>query len=237
MRYHRNKFLSVFFGTWLGLIMILAGTGCQDRTAATSQTEVRSAPEKVREDEQIQEKKVILFFGNSLTAGYGLEESESFPALIQERIDSLGLPYKVVNAGVSGETSAGGFARIEWTLNQPVDIFVLELGANDALRGFDLAATVENLQNIISIVQDKDPQIKIILAGMKAPPNMGSEYAKTFEVIYRQLSENNNIPLIPFLLEGVAGNPALNLEDGMHPNPQGQKIVANNVWEVLYPLL
>lgn len=216
-------------------VLTLVMTSCTNKTTKTSEDIGETAP--ISEPENEDQSKVILFFGNSLTAGYGLEESESFPALIQKRIDSLGLDYKVVNAGVSGETSAGGHARIEWTLNQPVDIFVLELGANDALRGFDLASTVENLQNIISIVQGKDPDIKIILAGMKAPPNMGSEYAKTFEIIYRQLSEDNDIPLIPFLLEGVAGIPELNLEDGMHPNPVGQKIVANNVWKVLEPLL
>ena len=218
---------------WGELSLVMPG--CTNKTTKTTEDTGETAP--MSEPENEDHKKVILFFGNSLTAGYGLEESESFPALIQKRIDSLGLEYKVVNAGVSGETSAGGHARIEWTLNQQVDIFVLELGANDALRGFDMASTVENLQNIISIVQGKDPDIKIILAGMKAPPNMGSEYAKTFEIIYRQLSENNDIPLIPFLLEGVAGNPELNLEDGMHPNPVGQKIVANNVWKVLEPLL
>lgn len=193
----------------------------------------------VRSDrtESEEPRKVIVFFGNSLTAGYGLEETESFPSLIQHRIDSLNLNYKVINAGVSGETSAGGFARIEWTLNQPVDIFVLELGANDALRGFDLASTMENLQNIITMVKAKDEKIKIILAGMKAPPNMGSDYTKSFENIFRQLSKDNDIALIPFLLDGVAGNPNLNLEDGMHPTAEGQKIVRDNVWEILQPML
>jgi acyl-CoA thioesterase-1 len=184
----------------------------------------------------VSEKKIV-FFGNSLTAGYGLDEHESFPSLIQQRLDSLNLKYEVVNAGLSGETSAGGLSRIDWTLNQQVDIFVLELGANDVLRGLDLKSTKQNLQGIIDQVRQKDESITIILAGMKAPPNMGSEYAVAFEKIYIELSEENKIPLIPFLLENVGGIPALNIEDGKHPNAAGQKIVANNVWQVLGPLV
>ena len=181
--------------------------------------------------------KKIIFFGNSLTAGYGLDEQESFPSLIQARLDSLNLDYEVVNAGLSGETSAGGLSRIDWIMNQQVDIFVLELGANDALRGLDLANTKQNLQGIIDKVLSKDKSIIIILAGMRAPPNMGAEYATAFEEIYIQLSEENKLPLIPFLLENVGGIPALNIEDGKHPNAKGQKIVADNVWQVLGSLV
>ncbi|MBK8504319.1 MAG: arylesterase [Saprospiraceae bacterium] len=181
----------------------------------------------------VPEKKVIVFFGNSLTAGYGLEDGESFPDLIQKRLDSLSLPYQVVNAGISGETTAGGLSRINWTLSQPVDIFILELGANDALRGFDLNATTSNLQGIIDQVRAKDKNIDIVIAGMKAPPNMGEKYIKEFDQIYIKLSLKNELRLIPFLLEGVAGNPELNLTDGMHPNPEGQKIVVENVWMIL----
>jgi acyl-CoA thioesterase-1 len=143
----------------------------------------------------------------------------------------------VINAGVSGETSAGGLSRIDWILNQPMDIFVLELGANDVLRGFELSATRNNLESIIERVQNKNPEIEIILAGMKAPPNMGQKYTGDFENIFTELSKNKNIYLIPFLLEGVAGDPSLNLEDGMHPNQEGQKIVAENVWEILRQIL
>ncbi|MCB0687028.1 MAG: arylesterase [Saprospiraceae bacterium] len=218
----------------ISFLMISLFFACQPKKTAPTNAENNTPSTST---ERRENQKVILFFGNSLTAGYGLEESQSFPSLIQKRIDSLELDYRVVNGGISGETSAGGFARIDWTLNQPVNIFILELGANDALRGFDLAATMENLQNIISAVQAKDPQIKIIVAGMKAPPNMGTEYSKSFENIYKQLSRDNDVPLIPFLLEGVAGIPDLNLADGMHPNEEGQKIVRENVWKVLSPLI
>jgi acyl-CoA thioesterase-1 len=177
--------------------------------------------------------KNIVFFGNSLTAGYGVEESEAFPALIQEKIDSLKLPYKVINAGVSGETSAGGKSRIDWVLRQPVDVFVLELGANDGLRGISLSETLKNLQAIIDEVKKKYPTAKVVLAGMEIPPNMGKKYTDDFRVLYRQLAERNQTLLIPFLLKGVGGEPELNQPDGIHPNIEGHKIVADNVWAVL----
>jgi acyl-CoA thioesterase-1 len=179
------------------------------------------------------ERKYILFFGNSLTAGYGLDESESFPSLIQMRIDSIGLPYQVINAGLSGETSAGGLGRIDWVLRQQIDVFVLELGPNDALRGLDLDATEQNLRGILDKVLAKHPDIPIVIAGMEAPPNMGEEYTTQFREIYRKLAEDYNAALIPFLLEGVGGEPELNLPDRMHPNAEGQKIVRDNVWKVL----
>lgn len=177
--------------------------------------------------------KNIIFFGNSLTAGYGVEGSEAFPALIQEKIDSLKLPYKVINAGVSGETTAGGKSRIDWVLRQPVDVFVLELGANDGLRGIPLSETLKNLQAIIDDVKKKYPSAKIILAGMEIPPNMGKRYTDDFRVLYRQLAEKNQTLLIPFLLQGVGGEPELNQADGIHPNVKGHRIVADNVWAVL----
>jgi acyl-CoA thioesterase-1 len=177
--------------------------------------------------------KNIIFFGNSLTAGYGVEGSEAFPALIQEKIDSLKLPYKVINAGISGETTAGGKSRIDWVLRQPVDVFVLELGANDGLRGIPLSETLKNLQAIIDDVKKKYPSAKIILAGMEIPPNMGKRYTDDFRVLYRQLAEKNQTLLIPFLLQGVGGEPELNQADGIHPNVKGHRIVADNVWAVL----
>ena len=178
-------------------------------------------------------KKTILFFGNSLTAGYGLEPAEAFPVLIQHKIDLLGLEYTSVNAGVSGETSAGGNGRIEWILKSSVDVFVLELGANDGLRGIPITETKKNLQAIIDKVKTKYPQAKLVLAGMQVPPNMGAKYSNEFRTMFVDLATQNNMSLIPFLLEGVGGVKSLNQQDGIHPNVEGAKIVANNVWQVL----
>jgi acyl-CoA thioesterase-1 len=182
-------------------------------------------------------RKYILCFGNSLTAGYGLEEEESFPSLIQQRIDSLGLPYQVINAGLSGETSAGGLGRIDWVLRQQIDVFVLELGPNDVLRGLDLDATEKNLRGILDKVLSKYPDIPIVIAGMEAPPNMGEAYTTQFRGIYRKLADDYKARLIPFLLEDVGGKPELNLPDRMHPNAEGQKIVRENVWIILKDVL
>lgn len=181
--------------------------------------------------------KSILFFGNSLTAGYGLEPAAAFPALIQKKIDSLQLPYKVVNAGVSGETSSGGNSRIDWILKQPVDVFVLELGANDGLRGIPIQETRRNLQSIIDKVRARYPQAKLVMAGMQIPPNMGPQYANAFRDVFTDLARKNQMALIPFLLEGVGGEVKLNQDDGIHPTAEGHAIVAGNVWEVLKEVL
>jgi acyl-CoA thioesterase-1 len=178
--------------------------------------------------------KTILFFGDSLTAGYGLDDvSESFPGVIKARIDSLKLSYNVVNAGVSGETTADGLARIDWALKQPVDVFVLELGANDGLRGLSVQQSASNLQAIIDKIKAKYPQAKIILAGMQIPPNMGAAYTRDFKDIFPALAAKNHLALVPFLLAGVAGDRKLNQADGIHPTAAGAKIVAENVWNVL----
>ncbi len=197
------------------------------------------APEKqvITEKKADRENKVILFFGNSLTAGYGLDTEESFPALIQKRIDSLKLPYTAINSGLSGETTTSGLNRLQWVLNQKVDIFVLELGANDGLRGIPLKETRKNLQTIIDQVLEKNPETRLVLAGMQIPPNMGQEYTKEFKSIFPDLAKKNGLPLIPFLLDGVAGNPDLNLPDGIHPTAEGQLIVKENVWSVIKTLL
>ncbi len=186
---------------------------------------------------QAPQKKVILFFGDSLTAGYGLSTEEAFPNLAEKQLIKFGKSVKVVNAGLSGETSAGGLSRIEWILRQPIDIFVLELGANDGLRGLPLDQTRKNLQAIIDKVKAKYPNTKFVLAGMMVPPNMGKEYAADFKKIYPDLAKKNNATLIPFLLQGVGGNEKLNLADGIHPNVEGHKIVAGNVARVLEKLL
>ena len=181
--------------------------------------------------------KTILFFGNSLTAGLGVEPEEAFPAIIEKMIDSLKLPYTVINAGLSGETTAAGKARINWLLKQKVDVFVLELGANDGLRGIPVSETSKNLQNIVDQVKGKYPAVKLVMTGMEVPPNMGGQYASEFRVIFKQIAEKNNMLLVPFLLENVGGVPELNQPDGIHPNPEGHKILAENVWVVLKDVL
>ena len=188
-------------------------------------------------EEEKSDNQVILFYGNSLTAGYGLEEDESFPSRIEDRIDSLGLPYTVVNAGLSGETTSGGLKRIDWVMKQKVDIFFLELGANDMLRGLPLEETRKNLSQIIDIVKEKNPNVKIGLCEMMAPPNMGDDYVQAFNQIYKDLSTPEDITLIPFFLDGVAGNENLMLKDGKHPNAKGQEIVAENIWKSLEGML
>ncbi|MCK6618599.1 MAG: arylesterase [Cyclobacteriaceae bacterium] len=182
-------------------------------------------------------KRTILFFGDSLTAGYGLSPEEAFPALLEKQLHAKGKSCKVINAGLSGETSAGGLTRIDWMLRQPVDIFILELGANDGLRGLPLEQTRTNLQAIIDKVKAKFPKAKIVIAGMMVPPNMGPEYAAGFKALFPDLAKKNNAVLIPFLLEGVAGNEKLNLPDGIHPNVEGHKIVATNLVKIIAPLL
>ncbi len=180
--------------------------------------------------------KTILFFGNSLTAGYGLDDpAQAFPGVIKAKIDSLKLPYAVINAGVSGETSAGGLSRIDWTLKQKVDLFLLELGANDGLRGNSVSQTINNLQGIIDKVKAKYPKAKIILLGMQVPPSMGTAYTHDFKKMFPDLAARNHIQLVPFLLDGVGGNPKLNQADGIHPTAAGAKILAANVWKVLQP--
>ena len=176
------------------------------------------------------EKKTLIFFGDSITAGYGLEDPEmAYPAEVQKILNEKGLNINVVNAGLSGETSSGGLGRINWVLKQPVDIFVLELGANDGLRGLPLSQTKENLQKIINIVKQKYPKAKIVVAGMMVPPNMGPDYSKEFNTLFPTLAKENNALLIPFILENVAGIKSLNQYDGIHPNPEGHKIIARNL--------
>jgi len=181
--------------------------------------------------------KVILFYGDSLTAGYGLSTEEAFPALVEKKLNKNEKVVRVINAGLSGETSAGGLTRLDWVIKQQIDIFILELGANDGLRGLPLEETQKNLQRIIDKVKGKFPNVKVVVAGMMVPPNMGPEYTSKFKKIFPDLAKKNNATLIPFLLQDVAGNEKLNIEDGIHPNVEGHKIVADNVIKVLQPLL
>ena len=181
--------------------------------------------------------RVVLFLGNSITAGYGLELSQAYPALIQQRINKEGFNFKVINAGQSGDTSAGGLARMDWLLKNKIDVLVLELGGNDGLRGLPVEVIRNNLQAIIDRARKQYPQIKIVVAGMKMPPNMGGQYSREFEAMFAALAKKNNAALIPFILEGVGGVRQMNLPDGIHPTAGGHEIVAENVWTVLAQVL
>jgi acyl-CoA thioesterase-1 len=214
--------------------MVCFSFSCNEDKKAEQQAAAKPAEEAA----PAVKKKTIIFFGDSLSAGYGLDEPTlAFPGLIQRKLDSLKMDYQVVNAGVSGETSSGGVGRIEWILNQPVDVFILELGANDGLRGIPVETTAKNLQTIMDSVKSKNPSVKIILAGMQVPPNMGAKYANAFKAIFPTLAEKNKVALIPFLLEGVGGEPALNQADGIHPNEEGHRKVAEVVWQTVGGIL
>ncbi|MGB3468886.1 MAG: arylesterase [Cyclobacteriaceae bacterium] len=222
------------FQVYLFILIFLAGCAGNDveenkRAKKDGQTAMN---EKVDE-----ERPVILFFGNSITYGYGIDPEYAFSSLIQERLDSLGYDYMVINAGLSGETTASGNSRISWVLKTIPDVFVLELGANDGLRGIDAAETSKNLKSIIGKVREVNPDVEILLAGMEVPPSMGEDYASSMRKIYPEISKSENVSLIPFILAGVAGEPELNIEDGIHPTEEGHRIVANTVWKYLKPLL
>ena len=232
---HRNESYSpLAVVKLLACILILTLFGCGD---SVKPAKVQSKSHEKEQPKTKEKAKVILCFGNSLTEGYGLKPEESYPSLLQNRIDSLGLNYRVVNAGISGETTAGGKGRLGWVLKNKVDLFILELGANDGLRGIPIKETKRNLQSIIDTVQLKIPDVKIVLAGMQIPPNLGEKYTQEFKAIFPALAEDNSVHLIPFLLQGVAGETELNQEDGIHPTAKGTKLVLENIWKVLMPFL
>ncbi len=212
-----------------GFLALAAACGREEQQPAERASETASPPDT--------SQPVVLFLGTSLTAGMGVSSEQAYPALIQARIDSLGLGFRVVNAGNSGDTSAGGLRRVDWLLRQPVAVFVVELGANDMLRGQDIAPMRSNLQRIIDRTRVAHPEARIVIAGMRAAPNLGEPYAGEFAATFVELAEENDAALIPFLLDGVAGIPELNQPDGNHPTAEGQVIVAENVWVVLEPLL
>ncbi len=188
-------------------------------------------------DRKRPEADVILVLGNSIAAGYGLDPQQAFPALLQERVDSLGWDYEVINAGLSGETTAGGLRRLEWLLQSPVDVLVIELGGNDGLRGLPTETTRDNLARMIDLARERSSGVSIILTGMQMPPNLGADYTERFREIYIELAREKDVALVPFLLEGVGGVARLNQPDGIHPTAEGQRIVAGNVWKTLRPLL
>ncbi len=179
----------------------------------------------------------VVVLGDSIAAGHGIDPSEAFPALLQKEIDRAGLSYDVINAGVSGDTTAGGVRRVNWILRRPVDVLVVELGGNDGLRGLPLEATRSNLVAIIETARSRRPGIQVVLAGMQMPPNLGSDYTRRFREIYPEVATAKHIPLIAYLLEGVGGRPELNQADLIHPTARGHQVIAENVWTILKPIL
>lgn len=217
---------------WSFFVALLAA--CNGSSSSNTSTDTVSGKEQSGSASQAAAvRQNIVFFGNSLTAAYQLSPEQGFTALLQRKIDSLQLPYRCVNAGLSGETTADGVNRVDWVLEQGAAVFVLELGGNDALRGLPVANSKQNLQAILDKVKAKYPDCKIVIAGMLAPPNLGPAYTNAFRDMYPALAKANKAALIPFLLEGVAADPTLNLEDGIHPNPAGHKIVTETIWKVL----
>ncbi len=179
----------------------------------------------------------MVFLGTSLTAGLGLEPEQAYPALIQHKIDSAGLAYRVINAGVSGESSAGARRRVDWLLRSPVAVLVVETGANDGLRGLSPDSLRANIQAVLDRARALRPPPELVLVGMRVPPNLGRTYSRRFEAIYPELARENDAALVPFLLDGVGGMPQLNQADGMHPTAEGHRLMAETVWRVLEPVL
>lgn len=207
------------------MLALLGATGLLPEAAAADSTLTKPP------------QRTVLVLGDSLAAGYGLDPSEAFPVVLQEKINQTGWDFRVINAGVSGDTTSGGLRRIDWLLKRKVDVLVLELGANDGLRGISAVSMKANLQAIIDRTKAKYPKAEVAIVGMRMPPNLGEEYAREFQKIFSDLARENDAALIPFLLEGVGGKPDLNLPDRIHPTAEGQKILAENVWKVLQPLL
>jgi len=216
----KTSTLYMFAGAFLTFQVLLSQAGNQTALPGETDTEI-----------------TVLLFGDSLTAAYGLAPEQGFAGQIQEKAERLSPVVHTLVAGVSGETTAGGVRRIGWLLRREVDVMVLALGGNDGLRGIDPESTRENLQSIIDRVRAANPRARVIVAGMEAPPNMGTDYTSRFRRIFAEVAAANDAALIPFLLEGVAAEPELNLLDGIHPNVEGHKIVAENVWHVLRPIL
>ena len=223
-------------GTCLALLAACGGAPESGRRAApkdsTASPVARAAPAPARRTTHN-----VLFVGSSLTAGLGLDPDSAFPQRIQRKIDSAGLGLSVVNAGVSGETSAGALRRMDWLLQQPFDVMVLETGANDGLRGTDVAETRRNIQAILDRVKQARPTARVVLVQMEALPNLGPRYTRAFHAVFPDLAHANGVTLLPFLLDGVAGHAPLNQGDGMHPNDAGERIVADHLWRELEPIL
>jgi acyl-CoA thioesterase-1 len=232
-------------GRWLSLLVFAAALGCGPRNnreeAKNNMTVTKgtkdSATMATAQTPAPGEKPVVLFFGTSLTAGLGLSPDQAFPALIEKKAAAEGMPITAVNAGLSGETTAGAARRIDWVLRAPADLVVIEGGANDALRGLSPEAARANLEQVIAAIREKQPKAKIVLLQMEAPPNYGVPYTRSFHAIYPDIAKKESIPLAPFFLDGVAGIPRYNQADGVHPNLAGERLVADNVWKALKPVV
>lgn len=232
------KFSRLYIALVTAVLLGACGSdSAESSDEASRQTRQHETEESVEDANAADSTEIILFLGNSLSAGAGVDPEEAFPSLIRQRIDSLGWGFRVVNAGVSGETSSGGLRRIEWLLRQPISVLVLELGGNDGLRGIPVEVTRENLGRIIEKTRDRYPRAEIVLAGMQIPPNLGQQYAGEFRQMYPSLADEYQTHLIPFLLESVGGVDTLMQSDGIHPTEEGHQIVASNVWETLEPVL
>jgi acyl-CoA thioesterase-1 len=221
----------VRFVYWIALCVFPLALGptifCRELIASPAKTDLRASTEP----------RVVVCLGDSLTAGYGLDQAQAYPALLQKNVDGLGWKFRVVNAGLSGETTAGGLRRLDWVLKRRIDVLILALGGNDALRGIPLETTRQNLDQILTRTRAKNPGVQLIVAGMLIPPNWGREYFNGFKAIFPDLAKKHQARLIPFLLEGVGGKPELNFPDGIHPTAEGHRLVAANVWKVLEPML
>ena len=225
--------MSSFLRAFVVVVGVTAAACSQSESVTTPR--VAAAPAAAPVAAQVAARPRIIFLGDSLTAGYGLDLEQSVPSLIQKHLDAEGYTYEVVNAGVSGDTSAGGLRRLEWSLDGDVRILVIELGANDGLRGLPVAGMKQNLKTIIGKARDRG--IEVLLTGMEAPPNYGPAYTSDFRRAFRDLAAEERVPFMSFYLDGVAGNPNLNIADGMHPNPAGARIVEANLWQALRPML
>jgi acyl-CoA thioesterase-1 len=225
---------SAFLAVWFTIVYLLLTLTV--RSAPVSQPQPQPQPASERAPSPAA-RKVAVVLGDSLAAGYGVDPAEAFPALLQRKVEAAGLPFTVVNAGVSGDTTAGGLRRLDWILRRPVDVLVLELGGNDGLRGLPLEATRSNLVSMIQRARDTHPGVRVVLAGMQMPPNLGESYASEFRSIFPEVAREQKTALIPFLLEGVGGVPEMNLPDLIHPTPLGHEVIASNVWVVLEPVM
>lgn len=222
---------------YFGLVLIVLFSGCSAENSQNTDT-VASSPTPEAASEAPQEGSIrILYLGDSITAGYGLGEEYAFPQLVNDMAVEAGIPVVTVNAGISGDTSTGGLNRLDWLLQQEFDVLVLELGGNDGLRGIDLSLTKANLDQIIQKTIEKWPNTQVIVAGMMVPPNLGHEYTQEFASMFPAIAEKHDAHLIPFILEGVGGVRSLNQSDGIHPTAEGHRILAQNVWTVLEPVL
>ena len=233
----------------LVLVGVLAGVGCMTTDEAETAADFEEPMLNEKNENQVKDsigdhspdstdhRYRVVFLGDSITAGFGVDEEKAFPYLVQLRVDEESLPFTIVNSGISGETSSGGLNRIDWLLRNPIDVLLLELGGNDGLRGIDLSFTRSNLHAIVERTLERNPECRILIAGMMVPPNLGHEYTTTFREIFPELSRKYDADLIPFILEGVGGVRELNQPDGIHPNAEGHKIVAETVWKHLEPIL